>query len=52
MDVKEEVKQVVICEAKSAYYKGRVVTALLEKGFKILSTNGKFLKRYVKELKK
>lgn len=52
MDIKEEVKQVVICEAKSAYYKGRVATAILEKGFKILSTKGKFLKRYVKELKK
>jgi len=52
MDIKEEVKQVVICEAKSAYYKGRVVGAVMEKTLKILSAQGKFLKRYIKELKK
>jgi len=52
MDIKEEVKQVVILEAKSAYYKGRVVGAIVEKGFKIARSQGKFLGRYIKELRK
>jgi hypothetical protein len=52
MDIKEEVKNVVITEAKSAYYKGRVVGAILEKGYKLSITNGKFLTRYIKELRK
>lgn len=52
MKIKDEVKQVVILEAKSAYYKGRVVGAVIESGVKILYKQGKFLNRYVKELRK
>ena len=52
MDIKDEVKQVVILEAKSAYHKGRVVGAVIEKGMKIIYKQGKFLNRYVKELRK
>jgi hypothetical protein len=52
MDIKDEVKNVVVTEAKSAYYKGRVVGAVLEQGYKLTIKNGKFLMRYIKELKK
>lgn len=52
MDIKEEVKQVVICEAKSAFHKGRVVCAVLEQAYKISKSQVKFIKRYVEEWKK
>jgi len=52
MDIKDEVKNVVVAEAKSAYYKGRVVGAVIEKGYKMAKTSGKFMTRYIKELRK
>lgn len=52
MDIKDEVKNVVILEAKSAYHKGRVVAAVAEKAYKIAKDKGKFIKRYIGELKK
>jgi len=52
MDIKEEVKNAVIAEAKSNYHKGRVVGAVLEKSYKIGKSKIKFLNRYIKELRK
>ncbi len=52
MDIKDEVKKAVVAEVKSNYHKGRVVGAVIEKGYKICKGQVRFLGRYIKELKK
>lgn len=51
MKISDELKQVAIHEAKSAYHKARLAGAVGEKGLKAISKKGKFLLRYIKELK-
>jgi len=52
MDIKEEVKKAVVAEVKSNYHKGRVVGAVVEKGYKVCKNQARFIGRYIKELKK
>lgn len=51
MKVKDEIKQIAVHEAKSAYHKARLVGAVSEKGLKFMANKGKFMLRYVKELR-
>lgn len=51
MDIKDELINIGKYEVKSGYHKARLIAAVGEKGLKILTLKGRFLKRYIKELK-
>lgn len=51
MKIQDELKNIAEHEVKSGYHKVRLIGAVGEKGFKILSDKISFLRRYVKEIR-